>query len=388
MRVRRIGDLFTIAKGKKYEDTQANAANEMVRYIQIEDLRNDNNIKMVNKIENGVYVTSNDVLIAWDGANAGTIGYNLTGIIGSTLAVLRPRDSDNYIPYIAMFLRSKNSYLRDNCTGATIPHINKKVLEDIEVPLPSYDQQKEIAYLLDKAQALIDKRKQAISKLDELVQAVFLDMFGDPVKNLHNYTVVKMDSILDFLTSGSRGWAQYFTSSGDLFITIKNVKNGRLWLDDMTYVKAPNTKEAERTKVKYRDLLLSITADLGRTAVVDEYTADKGAHINQHLSILRLNQRCNPYYMAHYLESAGGKIQFASLDQVGVKSGLNFNAIKSLNVILPPIEEQNRFEANLKKIQQEKEKQLKSLQHLESNFQALLQKAFKGELKVKDGVVV
>lgn len=189
MRVRRIGDLFTIAKGKKYEDTQANAANEMVRYIQIEDLRNDNNIKMVNKIDNGVYVTSNDVLIAWDGANAGTVGYNLTGIIGSTLAVLRPRDSDNYIPYIAMFLRSKSSYLRDNCTGATIPHIHKKVLEDIEVPLPSYDRQKEIAYLLDKAQALIDKRKQAIAKFDELVQAVFLDMFGDPTINQMGYPI-------------------------------------------------------------------------------------------------------------------------------------------------------------------------------------------------------
>lgn len=129
MRVRRVGDLFTIAKGKKYEGIQGIDANEMVRYIQIEDLRNDKNIKWVSRIDNGVYVTSNDILIAWDGANAGTIGYNLTGIIGSTLAVLRPRDSNNYIPYIAMFLRSKSSFLRENCTGATIPHIQKKVLE-------------------------------------------------------------------------------------------------------------------------------------------------------------------------------------------------------------------------------------------------------------------
>lgn len=261
-------------------------------------------------------------------------------------------------------------------------------LRNSTISIPMVGKQEHIVKILDKAQSLIDKRKQAIAKLDELVQAVFLDMFGDPVKNPYKFEVVQMESLLDFLTSGSRGWAQHFASSGDLFITIKNVKNGKLWLDDVIYVKAPNTKEAERTRVKNKDLLLSITADLGRTAVVDEYTAEKGAYINQHLSILRLNHRCNPFYVAHYLESAGGKIQFASLDQVGVKSGLNFNAIKSLNVILPPIDEQNRFEAVLKKIEKEKEKQSQSLQQLESNFQALLQKAFKGELTVKDGVTV
>lgn len=329
-----IGNLFTISKGKKYEGNEVNEDDEMVQYIQIEDLRNDNNIKMVNKINSGVYVTPNDVLIAWDGANAGTVGYNLTGIIGSTLAVLRPRDKNNYVPYIAMFLQSKSSYIRENCTGATIPHVQKKVLQDIEVPLPSLEQQKRIVTILNKAQTIINKRKEAIAKLDELAQAVFLDMFGDPVKNSFNYEVVPMELLLDFITSGSRGWSQHFASAGELFITIKNVKKGNLWFGDVTYVKAPNTKEAERTKVKYKDLLLSITADLGRTAVVDEYTAEKGAYINQHLSILRLNQRCNPYYVAHYLESTGGKIQFAALDQVGVKSGLNFNAIKSINVAL------------------------------------------------------
>ncbi|MFD0870690.1 restriction endonuclease subunit S [Paenibacillus residui] len=288
--------------------------------------------------------------------------------------------------YICYFLRWFN--VSKLIVDESYPSIRTSAIGEIEIYLPEMTAQKTIVTLLSKAQALIDKRKQAIAKLDELVKAVFLDMFGDPVKNPYKFEVVQMESLLDFLTSGSRGWAQHFASSGDLFITIKNVKNGKLWLDDVIYVKAPNTKEAERTRVKNKDLLLSITADLGRTAVVDEYTAEKGAYINQHLSILRLNHRCNPFYVSHYLESAGGKIQFASLDQVGVKSGLNFNAIKSLNVILPPIDEQNRFEAVLKKIEKEKEKQSQSLQQLESNFQALLQKAFKGELTVKDGVTV
>mgnify|MGYP001427368146 CR=1 FL=1 len=268
------------------------------------------------------------------------------------------------------------------------PSIRTSDISEIEISLPDLQDQRTIVSILDKAQTLVKKRREASTKLDELVQSVFLDMFGDPVKNPFSYEIVQMESLLEFMTSGSRGWAQHFATAGELFITIKNVKHGKLWLDDVIYVQAPSTKEAERTKVKNGDLLLSITADLGRTAVVDEYTAGKGAYINQHLSILRLNPKCNPYYVAHYLESVGGKTQFSSLDQVGVKSGLNFNAIKSLKVILPPINEQNRFESVLRKIQLEKEKQGISLQQLESNFQALLQKAFKGELKVKDGVEV
>lgn len=310
---------------------------------------------------------------------------NFTSVLRPNTKLVNPK----FLFYFLFYLYKCKAVLKfQNQTTGIINLKLDNYLRNSTISIPMVGKQEHIVKILDKAQSLIDKRKQAIAKLDELVQAVFLDMFGDPVKNPYKFEVVQMESLLDFLTSGSRGWAQHFASSGDLFITIKNVKNGKLWLDDVIYVKAPNTKEAERTRVKNKDLLLSITADLGRTAVVDEYTAEKGAYINQHLSILRLNHRCNPFYVAHYLESAGGKIQFASLDQVGVKSGLNFNAIKSLNVILPPIDEQNRFEAVLKKIEKEKEKQSQSLQQLESNFQALLQKAFKGELTVKDGVTV
>ncbi len=360
----------------------------MVRYIQIEDLRNDNNIKMVNKIDNGVYVTSNDVLIAWDGANAGTVGYNLTGIIGSTLAVLRPRDSDNYIPYIAMFLRSKSSYLRDNCTGATIPHIHKKVLEDIEVPLPSYDRQKEIAYLLDKAQALIDKRKQAIAKFDELVQAVFLDMFGDPTINQMGYPI---GIIRDLIIEAKYGTSKKANEGTGQFpyLRMNNITyQGYMDYSNLKYIDLDD-KEQEKYLVQRGDLLFNRTNSkelVGKTAVFD---SDEKMAIAGYIVRVKTNDAGNPYFISGYLNSKHGKkvLQEMCKNIIGM-ANINAQELQNITILIPPRELQDSYERKVKAILEEKKKHLTQLQHLESNFQALLQKAFKGELKVKDGVEV
>ncbi|HEF7289791.1 MULTISPECIES: restriction endonuclease subunit S [Bacillus] len=259
-------------------------------------------------------------------------------------------------------------------------------LKDIDISLPSLREQMKIVTVLEKAQALIEKRKETIAKLDELIQVVFIDMFGDPIKNPRSYEVVQLEELISFLTSGSRGWAKYFSKEGELFITIKNVKNGQLQLGDITYVNAPVGKEAERTKVKEGDLLISITADLGRTAVISKDVASRGAYINQHLSLIRLNQKCNPRYLSSYLESVGGKRQFESLNQTGVKSGLNFAAIKSLKIVLPPLEKQDRYDVFYRKYLLEKENMITSLAMLEKSFNALLQRSFTEDIEINTEV--
>ncbi|MBG9566162.1 restriction endonuclease subunit S [Paenibacillus cisolokensis] len=388
MRVKRIGDLFTISKGKKYDETQLNDSNEMVRYLQIEDLRNDKNIKMVNRIDNGVYVTSNDVLIAWDGANAGTIGYNLTGIIGSTLAVLRPRDSNNYIPYIAKFLRSKSLFLRENCTGATIPHIQKKVLEDIEVPLPSFEQQKEIAYILDKAEAIIDKRKQAIAKLDELVQAVFLDMFGDPATNQKGYP---KGTIKDLIIEANYGTSKKANEGTGQFpyLRMNNITyQGYMDYSNLKYIDLDD-KEQEKYLVQKGDLLFNRTNSkelVGKTAVFD---SDEKMAIAGYIVRVRTNDIGNPYFISGYLNSKHGKkvLQEMCKNIIGM-ANINAQELQNIAILIPPRELQDSYERKFKAILEEKKKHLAQLQQLETNFQALLQKAFKGELTVKDGVTV
>ena len=131
-----------------------------------------------------------------------------------------------------------------------------KWLKEIRVPYPEPGIQEQIVTILDKVQMVIDSRKSQLEELDNLIKSRFVEMFGNTVTNSLGWEDHRLDEYIDFLTSGSRGWAQYFVDEeNELFITIKNVKNNHISLDNIQYIKAPNNKEAERTKVKAGDLL-------------------------------------------------------------------------------------------------------------------------------------
>lgn len=228
--------------------------------------------------------------------------------------------------------------------GGVVNNLNSKLVRNLEVPIPAKSEQEEIADKLDQITRIISNRQHVLTLLDELVKSRFVEMFGDPVLNPKKWKQHQLNDEIIFLTSGSRGWSEYFSRDGEIFITIKNVKNGHITLDDVQYVHAPDNAEAKRTKVQAGDLLISITADLGRTGVVSEALAERGAYINQHLTCVRLNRNViNPEYAAMFMESAGGKRQFDAKNQVGVKAGLNFEAIKSLKIMVPPLNLQTQF---------------------------------------------
>ena len=208
-------------------------------------------------------------------------------------------------------------------------------------------------------------------------QSRFIELFGDPVINPMGWSVSELSKHIQFLTSGSRGWAKYFTDTGEYFITIKNVKNCRITLDDIQHINPPNNAEAKRTRVQEGDLLISITADLGRTGVVTKEISDYGGYINQHLTCIRLNQsHVRPLYVAYYMESDAGKEQFKSKNQSAVKAGLNFNSINTLRLMVPPVELQDSFIAFVEQTDKSKLAVQQGLRELETLKKSLMQQYF------------
>ena len=229
-----------------------------------------------------------------------------------------------------------------------------------------------------RTEGIIAARQQQLQKLDELVKARFVEMFGDPKINPNNYPVCQLSDFIVFLTSGSRGWAQYCADDGtEWFITIKNVKDCHIETDNMQPINAPDNAEAKRTRVQEGDLLISITADLGRTGVVTKEIAEHGAYINQHLTCIRLKQDVlNPLYVAYFMESPAGKEQFESKNQSAVKAGLNFNSINSLRLMIPPLDDQNAFVDFIKQTDKSKVVVQKALDEAQLLFDSLMQKYF------------
>ena len=261
-------------------------------------------------------------------------------------------------------------------TGAAQPGLAVSKLETLSIEIPNISEQNKIAQTLYKVEQLVNFRKQQLAKLDELVKARFVEMFGDAKLNPNNLPCCSLSEYIVFLTSGSRGWSQYFTDSGEYFITIKNVKNCKITLQDVQCVTPPDNAEAKRTRVQENDLLISITADLGRTGIVTKEIAEHGAYINQHLTCIRLKQdKLNPLYVAYYMESDAGKEQFIAKNQSAVKAGLNFNAINSLKLMVPPLSLQNEFAAFVERVDQQKQTVQQSLEKLELMKKALMHPA-------------
>ncbi len=237
--------------------------------------------------------------------------------------------------------------------GANLPRLAARQLELFPVRFPeSHREQRRIAAILDKTDALRRKRQEAMALMDNLLQSAFLEMFGDPVVNSKGWQSVKLAKCLRFVTSGSRGWAKHYTDEGARFIRSLDVRMGHISLDDMIHVKPPTGAESERTSVQPGDVLLTITGSrIGRVAAVPEKLGQ--AYVSQHVAILRPKQETvNPGYLARFLSlPQGGQRQIKRQHYGQTKPGLNLFQIKSFVIPLPPLYEQesySNFERNIR----------------------------------------
>ena len=329
------------------------------------------------ELEPDKYCDDGDLLFAWSASFGPKIWNGGKAIYHYHIwkMVLSDRVDKNYLFYYLYYLSER---IKSEGHGGIMIHTTKAEMEEREFFLPELPVQKKIANLLKNSASIIAIHKQQLQKLDELVKARFVELFGDPKLNPNQYPVSQLSEHINFLTSGSRGWAQYCTDDGpEWFITIKNVKDCHISLDNMQPISAPDNAEAKRTKVQEGDLLISITADLGRTGVVTKEIAEHGAYINQHLTCIRLNKTVlNPTYVAYFMESPAGKDQFESKNQSAVKAGLNFNSINSLRLMIPPMGKQNKFVKFVEQTDKSKAAIQKALDEAQLLFDSLMQKYF------------
>jgi len=304
-----------------------------------------------SKVSKEQYLQNGDILICASSGSkqlvgkAASVDFDIECTFGAFCKVVRPNPS--IAEFLGIYFQS-NTYrqkVSEVAIGANINNIRNEHIDNLILSVGTDEENSEIVRMMKVIQRLIDERKQEVQELDKLVKARFIEVFGDPVLNSMKWEEHKLSEYILFMTSGSRGWSKYFTDDGsEVFITIKNVKNNKITLKEIQFVNAPDDKEAKRTKVQAGDLLISITADLGRTGIVSNEIAKQGAYINQHLSLIRLDvSKISPHFVSYYLETEAGKRQFASKNQSAVKAGLSFESIKSLKILVPPMELQRDY---------------------------------------------
>jgi type I restriction enzyme S subunit len=282
--------------------------------------------------------------------------------------------------FLIRFLESKAQYIDSEGKGATVKGVTLDFLKAINVPLPPLEEQKRIAAILDKADAIRRKRQQAIQLADDFLRSVFLDMFGDPVTNPKGFAVGTIRDFVETAKYGSSGKASE-TEGEYPMLRMGNITYKGSW--DFKKLKYIDLDENDKDKylAKKGDLLFNRTNSkelVGKTAVFEEETP---MALAGYLVRVRPNEHGNNYYLSGYLNSSHGKKTLMGMCKsiVGM-ANINAQELQNIKITLPPIELQNRFEQIVKVVNCKVKKYDNSQNCLGDLFNSLSQKAFAGEL--------
>ena len=301
--------------------------------------------------------------------------------IGRGLTAIRPGSSIR-LKYLLYFFRYYEAQLQKSGTGTTFKAITQNVIKNIEVPVPSLDEQERIVSkieeLFSKLDASVAELKIAKEKLKVYRQAVLKEAFT----GLSNKRPIR--EMTSIVTSGSRGWAKYYSNSGAKFIRIGNLTRDSIKIDlsEPQYVSPPVNAEGARTKLQPNDVLVSITADLGSIGLVTEVVGE--AYINQHIALVRFKNSEQSEFMAWYLRSDWGQKDLLKNKRGAGKLGLGLNDIRDAKVPVVSDEQAKtivfEISGRLSVCDSIEQTIDTSLQKAEALRQSILKQAFEGRL--------
>lgn len=279
--------------------------------------------------------------------------------------------------------------------------ISMDYVRNYRIPLPPLAEQQRLVDRIESIFAKLDEAKekaQAVVDGFELRKSAVLHkaFTGELTAKWREKHGLTLDSweretstqLFSYVTSGSRGWAQYYSDSGSVFIRMGNLDHGTVELDmeDIQYVNLPSKAEGQRSKLQKNDILISITADIGMIGLVRN--ADQDMYINQHIALARPTEENNAEFIAWYLVSDVGLKQMQSKQRGATKIGLGLDDIRNLKLLMPQVNEQAEIvhilNGLLAKETAAKEAAASILDQIDTMKKAVLARAFRGELGTND----
>lgn len=320
-----------------------------------------------------------DILMSLTG-NVGRVGRYpkelLPAYINQRVCRVMPKSEKLDTNFLFHFLNSDvfEKEAIKNSAGAAQLNLSTKWLGDFEIPLPPFATQQKIAAILDKASAIVANNRAIVNKYDDLTQSLFLDMFGDPVKNEKGWEKIRLGELGNWKSGGtpSRRIEKYFQG------TIPWISSGEL--NEMYIDKAKEyiTEEAIRNTSTHLIEVGSLLLGMYDTAALKSSINTVVLTCNQAIAFAKLNETVNTLYVYYVIQY--GKEHYKSQQRGVRQKNLNLSMIKDLKINYPPIELQNQFAERVAVIELQKQQAQLELAKSESLFNSLLQRAFKGEL--------
>jgi type I restriction enzyme S subunit len=308
------------------------------------------------------------------------VGRGVNGYVCSTLAKINATGMTK--EYLFYFLQGKYALLNTKKKGTGTPHLNVEILKTQKLCIPDVDEQQCIVNRIEELFSELDKAVETLRTTKEQLSVYRQVVLKEAFANIDEKKSIREMTYL--VTSGSRGWAKFYSNHGARFIRITDLTREKICLksDNIQYVDLPDNAEGKRSLLQKNDVLVSITADLGSVALVPEGLGE--AYINQHIAMIRFKNDEQSKFMAWYLKSDIGQKDLLRNKRGGGKLGLGLDDIR--DTLVPVVSDKKALEA-VNYIEEKfsvcdsiEQTVDTSLQQAEALRQSILKQAFEGEL--------
>lgn len=311
--------------------------------------------------------------------------HNIPCITVVDICIIRPNLKKIYNRWLMHAINSPfiRQQINEYVTGTTRKRISRGNLSKIKIFLPPLEEQRRIAAILDQADELRQKRQEAINKLDELLQATFIDMFGDPIKNPKKWERTIAAKFLK-IQNGYAFPSKNFTTDGIPVIKIGNANKNGFNTEKLDFVRPSNCEKFHQYELKAGDLLLSLTGTVGKddygniTEVSDEYDT---YYLNQRVAKIDIDNNIVMKNYIKYLFSQKSIKYYLTKNNRGIRqANINNSDIYNLTPPIPPMVLQQKWNKIVNSIEDQKQKLQEQLEQQNNLFHSLQQQAFNGTL--------
>ncbi|SCE88749.1 type I restriction enzyme, S subunit [Micromonospora viridifaciens] len=286
--------------------------------------------------------------------------------------------SDVEPDYLARFIKAQSNLILSWVRATTADNFPVENLKEMKVPLPPIEEQRRIAEVLDRADELHAKRREALAHLDDLSQSIFLDMFGNPAFNEHGWTTSTLGDAAEQVTDGEHLTPKR-SAEGVKLLSARNVRDGYLDFSIVDHVPAEEFQRIrKRCEPRRGDILISCSGTIGRVAAVD---VDEPLALVRSVALVRPKKALLlPKFLEAYLQTSAMKARMLRSANASSQANLFQGPIRALPVFLPPPELQDRFQARLAAIDRIRAAHHAGLAELDAFFASLQDRAFRGLL--------
>lgn len=305
------------------------------------------------------------------------------GIVVSDVVRIRNGNSDLSSKYLMYLLNSTivSNQLNNRVFGTTRQRVNLDDVRELKIPLPPLPVQRRIVEILEQADALRHLRTEADAETQKLLQSVFYEMFGDPVRNEKGWEIRKIEDLCSVVTDGEH-ITPIRKDLGIYLLSARNIQNHKIALSDVDFIDNEEyNRISQRIKPKRSDILLSCSGTIGRVAQIK--TEEKFQLVRSVALLRPIEHLINPTYLEYSFDTHFLKNQIQKNVHQSSQGNLFQGKIKQLKVIVPPMNLQIHFARITQKVESVQANQKESHEEIFHLFDGLMTGLFKGEYLTK-----